>query len=62
MKIVIEDLNTHDSTTMMVQMATGHDEVSYIEGLAGGLEAWLKRRVNVDNLEGTWYVTLEEAY
>ena len=61
-KIVIDDLNIYESTSMMVQLAEGHDEVSYVQGVAAGLSAWLERHVNVDHVEGVWYVTIEEAY
>ena len=64
-KIVIDDLNIYESTNMtnmMVQLAEGHDEMSYVQGVAAGLSAWLKRHVNVDHVEGVWYVSIEEAY
>ena len=59
-KIVIDDLNIYESTTMMVQLAEGHDEESYVDGVAAGLSAWLTRHVHVDHVEGVWYVTLDE--
>ena len=61
-KIVIEDLNSYESTSMGAQLNKDQDEVSYVQGIAAGLQAWLKRHVNVDHVEGVWYVTIEEPY
>ena len=59
-KIVIDDLNLYESKTMMVQLTDRQDERTFVEGLAAGLQAWLERHVNVDHVEGVWYITLEE--
>ena len=60
LKIVIEDLDTFESVDMMVQLAEGHEEKCYVDGVAGGLAAWLRCKVHVDKVDETWYVTIEE--
>lgn len=59
-KIIIDDLNLYQSTDMMVQLIDKQDERSFVEGVAAGLQAWLRRQVNVDHVEGVWYLTIEE--
>ena len=60
-KLVIEDLNTYESKTMVIELNATQDELSYVQGVAAGVQALLQRDVNVDHVEGVWYVTIEGA-
>jgi hypothetical protein len=60
-KVVIEDLNLYETKTVIVQLNQSQDEMSYVQGMAAGMQAYLSRNVNVDYLNRVWYITIEDA-
>ena len=53
----------HDKYTSSARYAVlERGRRQFLQGIAAGLQAWLKRHVNVDHVEGVWYVTIEDMY
>jgi hypothetical protein len=60
-KVVIEDLNLYETKTIMAQLNQNQDEMSFVQGMAASLQAWLHRNVNVDYVNRVWYITIKDA-